>query len=80
MKNKNTYSLILNADAEDKGRSMFETAVYGLVILCMAVSGWNFVSSKVTLPGENRAPKSQETMMATVPAEQPAPIVLASRG
>ena len=80
MKSKNTYSLILNAEAEDKRSSVFETIVYAVVILGMAVSSWNFVSGKVTLPGQNRAPKSQEAIMATVPAEQPAPIVIASRG
>jgi hypothetical protein len=80
MKNKNTYSLILNAEAEDKTSSLFEVAVYGVVILGMAISSWNFASGKVTLPGENRAPKSEQRSMATVPAEQPAPIVLASRG
>jgi hypothetical protein len=80
MKTKNTYSMILNADAEDKGSSIFETAVYGVVILGMAISSWNFATGKVTLPGENRAPKSQQSIMATVPAEQPAPIVIASRG
>ena len=80
MNSKNTYSLILNAEAEDKRSSAFETLVYAVVILGMAVSSWSFVSGKVTLPGQNRAPKSQQNIMATVPAEQPAPIVIASRG
>ena len=80
MNSKNTYSLILNAEAEDKRSSVFETLVYAVVILGMAVSSWSFVSGKVTLPGQNRAPKSQQSIMATVPAEQPAPIVIASRG
>jgi hypothetical protein len=79
MKTKNTYSMILNADAEDKGSSLIETAVYGVVILGMAISSWNFVSGKVTLPGENRSQKSEQSIMATVPADQPAPIVIASR-
>jgi hypothetical protein len=80
MKRKNTYSLILNAEAEDKRSSVFETVVYAVVILGMAVSSWSFVSGKVTLPGQNRAPKPQQSIMATVPAEQPAPIVIAARG
>ena len=80
MKSKNTYSLILNAEAEDRSHSICEAAVYGLVLLGMAVSGWNFASGTVTLPGQNRAPKSEQSMIATAPAEQPAPFVLASRG
>ena len=68
MKNKNTYSMILNAEAEEKGRSIFELAVYGVVILGMAVSSWNFAAGKVTLPGENRAPKSpSQSLIATHP-------------
>lgn len=77
MKNRSTYSLLLNADSEEKGRSIFEMAVYSLVVLCMAISGWNFASGKVTLPGQNRAPSHSETIIATTPAEQP---LLASRG
>jgi len=80
MKNKPTYSLLIGADSEEKGRSVFETAVYGLVVLCMAVSGWHFVSSAVTLPGQNRAPKQDQpqSMIANAPV-QPAPVI-ASRG
>ena len=79
MKSKNTYSLILNADSEDKGSSIIETAVYGLVILCMALGGWQVASSKVTVPGQNRVPKSQQSIMATAPVEQGQPLI-ASRG
>ena len=69
MKAKSTYSLLLEAESQDKGRSIFETAVYTLVILCAAVSAWTFVSGDVTLPGE--AAVKQEapaTMIANAPA------------
>lgn len=53
MKKQNTYSLLLSA--EEKGRSIFESAIYGLVVICTAFTGWAFVSSAVTTPGMNRA-------------------------
>lgn len=52
MKKQNTYSLLLTA--EEKGRSLFEGAIYGLVVLCTAFTGWAFVSSAVVTPGMNR--------------------------
>lgn len=79
MKNKSTYSLLINAAAEDKGRSIFELAIYGLVILCMAVAGWQFVSHPVTLPGKVRKEAPAEAMIANAPAPE-APVVIASRG
>ena len=80
MKKQSTYSLIINADAEEKNRSIFETAAYGCMIVGMAVAGWNFASAPVTLPGQSRAPKVQESIIATVPAEHSEPVVIASRG
>lgn len=71
MKSKSTYSLLLNAEAEDKGRSIFEAAVYAVVVLSMAVSGWHFATSKLTLPGPNRQPISEQSMLAKTPVEQP---------
>ena len=81
MKNKSTYSLLLNADSEEKGRSFFEAGVYGLVLLCMALSGWHFATGTVTVPGQNRAPQNQPaSMIANSPVEQAAPVVIAARG
>lgn len=71
MKTKSTYSLLLNADSEEKSRSIFEVAVYALAVLCMAVSGWHFVAGAVTLPGQNRAPVSTERLVTNVPDPQP---------
>ena len=77
MKNKSTYSLLVNADAEEKGRSIFETAVYSLTVLCTAVAVWTFATGAVVTPGMNRA-KAQSASAITAPAQQ-APIVVASR-
>src|SRR3954449_12233151 len=59
MKKQNTYSLLLAA--EEKGRSIFESAIYGLVVVCTAFTGWAFVSSAVTTPGMNRATTTTST-------------------
>ena len=77
MKNKSTYSLLINAEAEEKGRSIFETAVYSLVVLCTAMSVWAFASGAVVTPGMNRA-TTDNAIFAEAPASQQ-PIVLASR-
>ena len=75
----------MNSGAEEKGRSIFETAVYGVVVLCMAISGWEMMSTKVTMPGLTPAQqaqqeaKAQQSIIATAPAEQAQPL-LAARG
>ncbi len=74
---KNTYSLILNAEAEEKNRSIFELAVYGLFLLSMAFSGWQFASTSVTLPSKAKKQDAPQSMIAEAPA--PAPVI-ASRG
>ena len=70
MKNKNTYSLLIAS--EEKGRSIFEGALYGLVILCTAFSGWQFASNSVALP---RMPATNgaapAAMVAKAPVQQP---------
>ena len=78
MKNKSTYSLLVNADAEEKGRSIFEISVYALVLLCMVVSGWHFASTSVTLP--RKSPKQDATPSMVVDAPVAQPPVVASRG
>ncbi|MGI8435913.1 MAG: hypothetical protein ACR2NX_03280 [Chthoniobacterales bacterium] len=77
MKSKSTYSLLVDADSEEKSRSIFEVSVYVLIGLCMAVSGWNFATATVTVPGQNRAPASTERLVNNVPDPQP---LLADRG
>ncbi len=68
MKTKNTYSLI--AQSQEKGRSIFEAVIYGLVIVCTAFSGWQFASHSVVLPGMNRSNNAPTEMVAHVPADQ----------
>ena len=78
MKNKNTYSLLVNAEAEEKGRSMFETAVYSCVVMATALSVWAFASGAVVTPGMGRVDRGNEAGFAVeAPVDQP--IVLASR-
>ena len=74
MKTKNTYSLLVNS--EEKNRSIFETAVYTLVVGSMAFSVFAFASQSVTLP--RKAAKVQTAPAVEIVAS-PAPLV-ASRG
>lgn len=73
MKSNNTYSLLVNS--EEKNRSIFESAVYGLVVASMAFAVFAFASQSVTVPRMPKAGASATEM--TVPAEQP---LIASRG
>ena len=77
MKNKNTYSMIVNAEAEEKGRSMFETAVYSTVAMATALSVWAFATGGVMVPGMDRADKGNEAGFA-IKAKVEQPIVIAS--
>ncbi len=79
MKTKSTYSLLVNAESEEKGRSIFEISAYALVLLCMAVSGWHFAVTTVTLPQKSSKPEVVETMIAGAPVA-PTPVVIAARG
>ncbi|MDQ6655336.1 MAG: hypothetical protein M3Y80_05935 [Verrucomicrobiota bacterium] len=72
MKNKSTYSLLLNADSEEKGRSIFEAAVYSLFVLCAAASFWSFASRPVTVPGQASTNGHSPAVIAKAVAEQPA--------
>ncbi|MDQ6911585.1 MAG: hypothetical protein M3128_01765 [Verrucomicrobiota bacterium] len=70
MKNKNTYSLLVQS--QEKGRSIFEASIYGLVILCTAFSAWQFAAHSIMLPGMNHVDKNAATEMAALaPAENP---------
>ena len=78
MKNKSTYSLLVNADSEEKGRSIFEAAVYSSVAMATALSVWAFASGAVVTPGMGRPERGNEAgFTIKAPAEQP--IVIASR-
>jgi hypothetical protein len=72
---KNTYSLLVSS--EEKGRSIFESAVYGLVILCTAFSAWQFASKPVTTPGMTTTKPAPAPVVADA---SPKPVVLADRG
>jgi hypothetical protein len=43
-----TYSLLVRS--EEKGRSIFEMAVYGMLVLCSFASVLQFASAPMTLP------------------------------
>ena len=79
MKNKSTYSLLVNADSEEKGRSIFEAAVYSSVAIATALSVWAFATGAVVTPGMGRPDRGNEAgfTIKTQAAEQP--IVIASR-
>jgi len=74
MKNKNTYSMLVAS--EEKGRTIFEGALYALVILCTAFSGWQFASNSVALP---RMPANNDAPAAMVAKAAPLPPVVADR-
>lgn len=67
MKTKHTYSLLVNS--EEKNRSVFETAVYGLLFASMTFSVFAFASQSVTMPSPNS--KGAATEIASTPAPQP---------
>lgn len=75
MKNKSTYALLINADSEDKGRSMFEASIYAVVVFCMAFSAYHFASTAVTLPGKSRVQNAAESMIAKTAVAQSVPAV-----
>ena len=78
MKTKSTYALLVNANSEEKGRSIFETGVNALVVVCAALSIWTFASNDVTLPGQTSTKKdAPASMIAKAPVQQP---VIVSRG
>ena len=78
MKNKSTYSLLVNADSEEKGRSIFETAVYSLVAMATALAVWAFATGAVVTPGMGRVDAGNEAAFA-VKAHAEQPIVIAAR-
>jgi hypothetical protein len=75
MKTKSTYSLLINS--EEKSRSIFETAVYGLVVLSMAFSVFAFATQAVTVP---QMQKTTDSPAIQTIATQPVDTVIAARG
>lgn len=69
MKTQSTYSLLVNS--EEKGRSLFEAAIYGLVVLCAIVSVGQFAMQDVTLPGQVSAKASSSVMVADANTKAP---------
>ena len=49
-KAKSTYALLMQS--EEKERNLFETLVYGLIILSAVGAIWQFAYQPVTLPSE----------------------------
>ena len=78
MKNKNTYSLLVNAESEEKGRSIFEAVVYSSVAMATALSVLAFASGAVVTPGMGRADKGNEAGFA-IKASVEQPIVITAR-
>ncbi len=65
-----TYSLLVSS--EEKGRTIFEGTVIGLIVLSTAFTGWQFASSSVVLPGMASAKSSSpSTIVAEVAHTQP---------
>jgi hypothetical protein len=73
---KNTYSLLV--DSEEKGRSIFEGAIYALVLLSATFSAWQFASSSVALPRMPVTSNAPAPMVAKAVPQTP-PLV-ADRG
>jgi hypothetical protein len=68
MKTPNTYSLLTNS--QEKGRNLLESAVYGIVGLCMVFSAWEFISSPVMIPGHDRiSPNVDAPLEETAPQQ-----------
>lgn len=72
---KNTYSLLVGS--EEKGRNIFEGAIYALIILCTAFSGWQFASNSVALPRMPVTSDAPVTMLAKAAPHLP---VVTDRG
>ena len=70
-----TYSLLVRS--EEKGRTIFEGAIYALIVLCTAFSGWQFASNSVALPRMPVTTQAPAPMIAKAALQPP---VVADRG
>ena len=62
MKTQSTYSLLVKS--QEKGRSLFEGAIYAMVTLSTVVSILQFASQSVTVPVKFSASSSAATLTA----------------
>ena len=62
MKTQSTYSLLVNS--YEKGRSIFESAVYGLLVLSAIASIGQFATQSVMAPTEIAANTARTTIVA----------------
>lgn len=67
MKSQNTYSLLVNS--EEKNRSIFEGAVYGLVVVSMAFSVFAFARQSINIPGMTRTNSAPAAIVETAPVQ-----------
>ena len=71
MKTQSTYSLLVNS--YEKGRSIFESAVYGLLVLSAVASIGQFASQSITAPGEIAASSNRGVVVAEAKTEAALP-------
>ncbi len=71
---KNTYSLLLNVNAEEKGRSFFEAAVYCVVVVCCALSALQFATGEIVLPTGGSTASSKAAFASTTSTQQAQPV------
>ena len=67
MKTKSTYSLLVRS--EEKGRSIFEMAVYGMLVVSSLVSVLEFASTPMTLPTTIAAHAPANTVVVAAAAQ-----------
>ena len=64
-----TYSLLVHS--EEKGRTLFESAIVALIVLSTAFTGWQFASSSIVLPGMAETKPAPATPIVAKAAPQP---------
>ena len=68
MKTQSTYSLLVKS--QETGRSIFEGAVYAMVVLSTVVSILQFASQSVTVPAHLGAASNGATLTAQAQTTQ----------
>ena len=71
MKTQSTYSLLVNS--YEKGRSIFESAVYGLLVLAAVASIGQFASQSITTPTEIATNSTPAVVVAEAKTEAALP-------
>lgn len=71
MKTQSTYSLLVNS--YEKGRSIFESAVYGLLVLAAVASIGQFALQSITTPSEIAASSTSVVIVAEAKTESALP-------